>query len=362
MKKLLASALSILMAGAMLTACGDSDSSTSSKKDSSKADSTAESTTEDESKEETTTTTEATTEAPAESTPDESEPEPAADDLVYDPEATSTVINLENPDTGAWANCFGEDYIDYRTLPRDTDLTFTVTVKLSDTFLSMLEADPDGSAGLITGSEQIGFAPTSMTPTAGWKHLGEELGYVTGDFPVGRELMTMEGASDGTYMLKAKVDKETGEPKTDKEGNIKYEEDVYLVENEDQTAELYEKADGFIKWNDCWKEWGDQTQTCTFTLSKEAVNFILDSIAADAEADPENVFGGILFQCSGNFEVLSVEINYGNILTASQINSWLEAPEGEEFVWGDGEAAAPAEDGGEEAAEDGGEEAAEAAE
>ena len=97
MKKLLASALSILMAGAMLTACGDSDSSTSSKKDSSKADSTAESTTEDESKEETTTTTEATTEAPAESTPDESEPEPAADDLVYDPEVPRQLSTSRTP-------------------------------------------------------------------------------------------------------------------------------------------------------------------------------------------------------------------------------------------------------------------------
>ena len=244
--------------------------------------------------------------------------------------AEDSTFDVEDPDTGAWQNCFGDDYFDFHTLPRDTDLTFTIEVKLSDTFISMMEADPDGSAGLITGDEQIGLAPTSMTPTVGWKHLGEEVGYVTGDFPVGSVLKTLDGASDGTYKLKAKTDAD-GNVKTDKDGNVMYEEDVYMANDDSQIAPLYEKPDGFIKWNDsAWKDWGSNTQTLSFTISGDCVNFILDEIAKDMESgeiDAEtgankNEWGGILFQCSGNFEVNKVTINYPGILLNSQYNEW----------------------------------------
>ena len=186
MKKLLASALAVLMAGAMLTGCGDSDSS-SEKKDTTTTTKAAEAEESvEESKEE-----EATTTTAAEPEPEsEEEPEPAEDVPVFDPDATESVIVVEDPDTGPWANPMGEAYIDYHTLPRDTDLTFTVQVKLSDTFLEMMEADPDGSIGLIKGDEQIGFAPSKAN---GWEHFCSKEGFLEADFPIGAQLKTVPG-------------------------------------------------------------------------------------------------------------------------------------------------------------------------
>ena len=323
MKKLLASALAVLMAGAMLTGCGDSDSS-SEKKDTTTTTKAAEAEESvEESKEE-----EATTTTAAEPEPEsEEEPEPAEDVPVFDPDATESVIVVEDPDTGPWANPMGEAYIDYHTLPRDTDLTFTVQVKLSDTFLEMMEADPDGSIGLIKGDEQIGFAPSKAN---GWEHFCSKEGFLEADFPIGAKLKTMDGYTDGTYMLKQKTDKD-GNPKTDKDGNPSFEEDVYLVEDDTKLAELYCKPDGFIKWNDSWKEWGAEPKTATFTITAAAVNEILDEIEALPEEDR---WGGILFQASGNFELQQITINYGNILTSTQYATWLEnADEG--AVWGE---------------------------
>ena len=249
-------------------------------------------------------------------------------DIKYDPNATQTVIEVEDPDTGAWKNPMGEAYIDFHTLPRDTALTITLELKLSDTFLGMLEA------GITDGTEQIGVAPTSMTPTLGWKHLGEEAGFITGDFPIGAELAQLDGASDGTYKLKAKTDDE-GNPKLDKDGNVRYEEDVYQVADDSKMADLYMKPDGFIKWSDdAWKDWGSTPQTLTFTMSADCVNFILDQIEADMASDPEkNQWGGFGFQCSGNFELYKITIDHGNILTSTQYLEWLENAE-EGAVWG----------------------------
>ena len=324
MKKLLASALAVLMAGAMLTGCGDSDSSA------------AETTT--------TTTTKGGDAAVEESTEDsadvpaeDSKEEEGGDDKdvpVYDAAATESVIINEDSDTGAWANCFGGSYIDYHTLPRDTDLHFTVEVKLSDTFIGMMEAD------ILNGDEQIGLAPTSMDAVTGWKHLGEEVNYVDGDFPIGNKLKALDGYNDGTYMVKAKLD-DDGNPKLDKDGNVKFEEDVYMVEDDTKMAPLYMKPDGFIKWSDeAWMSWGSDTQTLEFTLTKDCVNFILDSIEAAKEAGEVdengvngNDYGGILFQCSGNFEVNKVTIDYGNILISDDYQAWAEANPG--AVWGE---------------------------
>ncbi|MBR1765309.1 MAG: zinc ribbon domain-containing protein, partial [Ruminococcus sp.] len=141
----------------------------------------------------TTTTTKAAT-----TTTTTAAPAPEYEGRKYDPKAKKTVIVVDDPDTGAWSNCFGGDWIDYHTLPRDTDLHFTVEVKLSDTFIGMMEAD------ILNGDEQIGLAPTSMDAVTGWKHLGEEVNYVDGDFPIGNKLKALDGYNDGTYMVKAK--------------------------------------------------------------------------------------------------------------------------------------------------------------
>ena len=330
MKKLLASALAVIMAGAMFTGCGDSDSSS-------------------EKKETTTTTTaaaggdsaaatdESTAEGGEESKADESKAdESTADDAdvpKYDAAATQSVLEIEEPDTGAWANCLGSDYIDYHTLPRDKDLHFTLEVKLSDTFVGMMEAD------ILNGDEQIGIAPTSQTPSLGWVHLGEVDGRVDGEFPIGNKLKTMEGYTDGTYKLVPQTDKD-GNVKTDKEGNPKFSEDVYMADDETKLAPLYMKPDGFIKWSDeAWMSWGNETQTLEFTLTKECVNEILDTIAADVakneldeNGNNKNDWGGILFQCSGNFEVNKITIDCGNILLNSDYMAWAEA--NPDATWG----------------------------
>ncbi len=336
MKRLLASSLAVLMAGAMLAGCGDSSSSSKADTASSKAETT---TTAAESKAEESVAESKAEESKAEeskaeesSAAEESKAE-ATSDIKYDPAATETVIEVEDPDTGAWANCFGDAYIDYHTIPKDRDLKFTVEIKLSDTFLGMLDA------GITNGDEQIGFAPTSMTAADSWVHLGENLGWVTSDeYPVGVELAQMEGASDGTYKLKPKM--KDGEVRKDKDGNILYEEDVYMVEDDTKMAPLYSKPDGFIKWNDQWKEWGDKTQTVSFTIKKEALDWMFKSIEegiADGEVDENGVnpndYGGLLFQCSGNFEVLKVTIDAGNILLSTQYQEWAEANPG--ATWGE---------------------------
>ena len=331
MKKLLASALAVLMAGAAFAGCGSSDSSSKADTASSAADSVAAESKAEESKAEESKAEESKAEESKaeESTAEESKAEESkADDeaeVKYDPNATETVIELEEPDTGAWANCFGDAYIDYHTIPRDTDLTFTVEIKLADTFLGMMDA------GILNGDEQIGFAPTSMTAEDGWKHLGEELGFVKSDmYPVGVELAQMENGSDGTYKLKPKM--KNGEIRKDKNGNVMWEEDVYLVEDDSKMAPLYSKPDGFIKWNDQWKDWGDATQTVTFTITKEALDWMFKSIetsiangTVDENGVNPNDYGGILFQCSGNFEVNKVTINHGNLLLSTDYQAWAEA-------------------------------------
>ncbi|MBR6873561.1 MAG: hypothetical protein IKN17_08680 [Ruminococcus sp.] len=349
MKRILASSLAVLLAGAALASCGDASSSskadtassaaaadssvaeTSSAAEESKADeSSAPESKAEESKAEESQAEESQADSSA---AEESKPDEATTDIKYDPNATETVIELEEPDTGAWANCFGADYIDYHTIPKDTDLTMTVEIKLSDTFLGMMDAD------ILVGDEQIGFAPTSMTAADSWVHLGENLGWVTSDeYPVGVELATMENGSDGTYKLKAKM--KDGEVRTDKKGNVLWEEDVYMVDDDSKMAPLYSKPDGFIKWNDQWKEWGDAHQTVTFTISKDATDFMFKSIEeglADGEVDENGVnsndYGGLLFQCSGNFEVVKVTINHGNILLNSQYQEWAAANPG--AVWGE---------------------------
>ena len=332
MKKVLASALAVVMAGAAFAGCGSSDSSSKADTASSAAaaESVAESKAEESKAEESKAEESKAEESKAEeSVAEESKAEEskadAESEVAYNPDATETVIELEEPDTGAWANCFGDGYIDYHTIPRNTDLTFTVEIKLADTFLGMMDA------GILNGDEQIGFAPTSMTAEDGWKHLGEELGFVKSDmYPVGVELATMENGSDGTYKLKPKM--KDGEIRKNKKGEVMWEEDVYLVEDDTKMAPLYSKPDGFIKWNDQWKEWGDATQTVTFTITKEAIDWMFQSIetsiangTADENGVNPNDYGGILFQCSGNFEVKKVTIDHGNILLSTQYQEWAEA-------------------------------------
>ena len=319
MKKLLATALALVTACAALAGCGDSDSSSKAATESKSEDTTTTTTAADESVEDTTTTTEATTTT----TTTEAEPEPTVE-IKYDPEATETVLEIDpaDQDTGAWANALGV-YFDANTFPADTDLTFTVEVQLTKTFVGMMDA------GILVGDEQIGFAPSFAH---GWAHFGETYGNITADFPVGADLLQKDDFTDGTYKLKPKLN-DDGTVKVSKNTGLPLvEEDVYMVEDDSQLAPLYCKPDGFIKWNDQWKDWGDNVQTCTFTVSKDVVNQAISTIK-DA-TDPAEAYDGILLQCSGNFTINKVTIDHGNILTNTQYLEWLENA-GEGAVWGE---------------------------
>ena len=100
MKRLLASSLAVLMAGAMLAGCGDSNSSSKADTASSKAETT---TTAAESKAEESVAESKAEESKAEeskaeesSAAEESKAE-ATSDIKYDPAATETVIEVEDP-------------------------------------------------------------------------------------------------------------------------------------------------------------------------------------------------------------------------------------------------------------------------
>ena len=313
MKKLFASCLAVVMAGAMLAGCGDSDSS-------SKADtaSEAETTTTTTAKEEETTTTTTAKEEETTTTTTEAEPEPAG--IAYDPEATESVFEFtdDEADTSAWASPI-PCYFDARTFPEDSELTVTVDLKLSPMFVGMMEA------GLLTGSEQIGIAPNEINE--GWHHFAEVPGTISAGFPIGALLAEMDGYNDGTYMLKPKLNDDGTEKISKNTGKVVFEEDVYMVEDPSKFAPLYCKPDGIIKWDNSWQDWKkDEIHSFTFTISKDQVKKMRDTAI-------ETGYEGLHLQSAGDAIVTKVTFNAGNILTDKQYAEWQESA-GEGAVWG----------------------------
>lgn len=288
-KKTLAMLAALTMC-ASLAACGDSDSSAAN----STADTTSATTTttaaedkESEADTTTTTTTTAATTTPA--------PEPVEPSIKFDPEATETVITIDDPITDDWQNPMGEDYIDARTFAEGE---LTVTVEISLTEDTVKAADK---------THQIAFAPAYSDT---WDKIGGKTKMISAEFPVGADLAEAENLSDGTYTLLK-----------DEEGELS--EDVYLVSDNSKLADLYIKPDGFIKFSpEVWTTWkADETQTVTFKLSADAVKTMINRGTS-----------GMLFQCSGGFKVNKITLSCGNILTKDQYNTWLEEG-GEDGSW-----------------------------
>ncbi|MBR1383184.1 MAG: hypothetical protein IJ555_05155 [Ruminococcus sp.] len=329
MKKLLAAALAIVTACAALAACGDSDSSSKADETASKPEETTTTTAADESVEDTT-----TTEATTSETESEAEPE-VTTDIAYDPEATETVFEFDQDtqDTGAWANSIGV-WFDSHTFPADTDLTFTVQLQLTDTFVSMIEN------GLVSDQDQIGFIPSFASPDdtyeypEGWGHFGEKEGTITADFPIGIDLLGMEGFTDGTYKLIPYLDDNGEQRYSKKTGLPMVKENVYYVDDQDETnfAPYFMKPDGMIKVSYAeFSTWGTEPHDISFTVTKDAVNAAIKDVTDPV--DPEQNYGGVVFQCAGNAYINKVTINAGNILTNTQYDEWIAAYP--DAVWGE---------------------------
>ncbi|MBR1383183.1 MAG: hypothetical protein IJ555_05150 [Ruminococcus sp.] len=307
MKKLFASYLAFVLAGAMLAGCGNSDSSSTAD-----TPSEAETTTTTKAEETTTTTTTAET-----TTTTEAEPEPAG--LTYDPNATESVFEFTDDDANLkeWDNPL-PCYFDARSFPEDSEMTVTVDFKLSDQLVGSIEAD------ILKGNEQIGIAPNEIAD--GWHHFAETAGTISADFPIGALLAEMEDYSDGTYFIKPKKNSD-GTIKVNKEGKTQFSDDVYLVENTNAIAPIACRPDGIIKYDDSWKEWKKgEIHSFTFTISKEQVQKMRDT-------GLKSNYEGLLFQSAGNTVITKVTFDVGNILTNKQYAEWKKKA-GDSAVWG----------------------------
>lgn len=269
-RKIILSALTALLTLSSVCSCAGSNDSTGSSEKSSETVTGTTTVSE-------TTTTPVTTAAPA--------PEPA---FKFDPEATETVIEISSPDTREWVNPMGEDYLDARSMPDDTELTFTVELALTEETVNKADS-----------SHQIAFAPCYSD--SGEK-IAAEPQMLYGDMPVGANMLHTN-LSDGTYTLLK--DPETGE----------LSEDIYRLSDKSIMADVFVKVDGFIKLSpEVWKKWkAGEAHTVSFTLTREALAQMKQGSKA-----------GMLLQCSGGFELRRITINCGNILTHEQYIRWQE--------------------------------------
>jgi len=272
MNKKFTAAMAALTIAAALTSC-------SSGEDSSTKTSEAASTT-------TTTTAEVTTTTTK---------KPAEPKVKYDPDATETVITISDPDTEDWKNAMHDDYIEGITLPANTEVTVIAEIALTEETASAADKE-----------HQIAFAPCYSDS---WEKIGAEPQMIRGDFPVGADLAHAGLANKDFQLLK------------DAEGNIS--EDVYRRSDSSVMAELFVKPDGFIKFSpEVWTTWqAGETHTVTFTLSTDAVSRMRENGS------------GMLFQCSGGFELRKLTFSCGNVLTHDQYLDWAESA-GAGAVWG----------------------------
>ncbi|MBR6101798.1 MAG: hypothetical protein IKP95_05170 [Ruminococcus sp.] len=323
MKRTLALLCAVTVCAA-LAGCGDSSSSSS---DSKETTTTASETVTEAVTEAVTTTSAPETKAPVTTT----EAAPVEPAYTFDPEATESVFEFEEDDidTAEWANPLGS-YFDANTFPADTDLKFTIEVKLSDKLLKMMDQ------GIDPGDKQIGFLPSlanaceSFGYDAGWGHFGEKQGTIKADFPLGAELWRMENYTDGKYKLKLYVNadgKNVPDASHEDENLMAVYEDVYMADDDTKLAPLYCKPDGMIKWSpEEWKNWGEEGAVIEFTVTKEVVNACIESIK-NAE-DPSTAFNGILFQSAGGLIFKKVTIDCGNILTNDQYLDYVATSDG----------------------------------
>lgn len=288
MKKFFAAALALTMTAAMFTACGDADSSSSSKADSTAASSAAEAS-----------STESTAASEGESSAADdasSGAEEAAAEFVweqmpgYDASATETVIEVTDPSTDDWANGLGgNDFIDARTFTKDKDLHVAVDFELKPDVLDTLEQ------GIFdTNKWQIVIGPA---------HAYKWTKFIDSTNPDG---LVVEYPSINTLPADSEwvVD---GENLRDKDGNM---------------APIFIKADGYFKF-------GDYKQNhIEFTIPAATVNEMIDRAYAEVNDDgEEGSWDGIIFQNAGGVVMKKVTLDHGNVYLNSAILEAFPEPE-----------------------------------
>ena len=204
--------------------------------------------------------TEITYTAPGAITPDDSE----SDDSSKT-ETTGTIINIENPVTDAWKNCFPQfeieegkmtdDYIDAKTFTKDTAMDVTINYEWTE----------DGVA-----QEYAQVKPASTANS--WESL-YKLGYLNDTFAKDTNAST------------------SGLGYTTADG---------------QTVGYAIKSDGFFISND------PSCNQIKFTITADGVNKMIEAATA-----AEDAYDGIIFQISG-MKVTSIELSQSGVRLASQ--------------------------------------------
>ena len=204
--------------------------------------------------------TEITYTAPGAITPDDSE----SDDSSK-PETTGTIINIENPVTDAWKNCFPQfeieegkmtdDYIDAKTFTKDTAMDVTINYEWTED-------------GVTQEYAQVKPASTANS----WESL-YKLGYLNDTFAKDTNAST---------------------------SGLGYTTD------DGQTVGYAIKSDGFFISND------PSCNQIKFTITAEGVNKMIEAATA-----AEDAYDGIVFQISG-MKVTSIELSQSGVRLASQ--------------------------------------------
>lgn len=204
--------------------------------------------------------TEITYTAPGAITPDDSESDDSSE-----PETTGTIINIENPVTDAWKNCFPQfeveegkmtdDYIDAKTFTKDTAMDVTINYEWTE----------DGVA-----QEYAQVKPASTANS--WESL-YKLGYLNDTFA--------------------------------KDSNASTSGLGYMTDD-GQTVGYAIKSDGFFISND------PSCSQIKFTITADGVNKMIEAATA-----AEDAYDGIVFQISG-MKVTSIELSQSGVRLASQ--------------------------------------------
>ena len=180
-------------------------------------------------------------------------------------ETTGTIINIENPVTDAWANCFPkytlddgtltDDYIDAKTFTKDTAMDVTINYEWTE----------DG-----VSQEYVQVKPASTA--ASWESL-YKLGYLNDTFA--------------------------------KDSNAS-ESGLGYVTSDGETVGYAVKTDGFFISND------PDCNQIKFTITADGVNKMIETANA-----AEDAYDGIVFQISG-LKVTSIELSQSGVRLASQ--------------------------------------------
>ena len=205
--------------------------------------------------------TEITYTAPGSDDPDDSS---EADDSSK-PETTGTIINIENPVTDEWGNCFPkyelddgtltDDYIDAKSFTKDTAMDVTVNFEWVD------------------GFEYVQFKPAFAN---GWAAYQAD-GYLTNVNILGTDC---EAITDG--------------------------DGIGYLTNDGETVGYAMQTSGFFISND------PNCKQIKFTITADGINKAIETATAD-----DSAFDGLVFQISG-VKITSIELSQSGVRLASQ--------------------------------------------